>query len=207
MKFLHLQIISFSNLQIHQMDILSIIIIGIGLAMDCFAVSISKGVCLKKFKLKKAFRMALLFGLFQGLMPLIGYFGGRAFAQLISSFDHWIAFSLLGIIGGKMFIEGLKPIDPHCETTKNPFKWKTLITLAFATSIDALATGIVFVPFPEKIWVAVMSIGVISFMFSIIGVYLGVHFRQKIKINVEILGGIILLGIGTKILLEHLLSI
>jgi len=109
------------------MDILSIIIIGIGLAMDCFAVSISKGVCLKKIKFKKAFRMAFLFGLFQGIMPLISYFGGRTFADLISAFDHWIAFVLLGLIGVKMFIEGLNPIDPHCETASNPFKWKPLL--------------------------------------------------------------------------------
>lgn len=186
------------------MDLLSIIIIGIGLAMDCFAVSISKGMCLKKFKFKKAFRMALLFGLFQGIMPLIGYFGGHAFAKLLSSFDHWIAFVLLGIIGGKMFIEGLKPIDPHCDITPNPFKWKTLITLAFATSIDALATGVIFVPFPGKIWIAVINIGIISFIFSIIGVLIGVNFKKKLKFNVEILGGLILIGIGLKILIEHI---
>jgi putative Mn2+ efflux pump MntP len=188
------------------MDILSIIIIGIGLAMDCFAVSISKGVCLKKFKLKKAFRMAMLFGLFQGLMPLIGYFAGFSFAKQISDYDHWIAFILLGGIGLKMFIEGLKPIDPHCEIKTDPFKWKLLFTLALATSIDALATGIVFVPYPTKIAFAVITIGFVSFLFSIIGVYLGVHFRQKIKINAELPGGIILIGIGLKILLEHLLN-
>lgn len=188
------------------MDILSIIIIGIGLAMDCFAVSISKGICLKKFKLKKALRMAMLFGLFQGLMPLIGYFAGFSFARQIADYDHWIAFVLLGGIGAKMFIEGLKPIDPHCEIKSNPFKWKVLFTLAFATSIDALATGIVFVPYPDKIWFAVTSIGMISFIFALSGVYLGVHFRQRIKINVEILGGIILFGIGAKILVEHLLQ-
>ncbi len=187
------------------MDLLSIIIIGIGLAMDCFAVSISKGMCLKKFKFKKAFRMALLFGLFQGIMPLIGYFGGHAFATLLSSFDHWIAFVLLGIIGGKMFIEGLKPIDPHCDITPNPFKWRTLITLAFATSIDALATGVIFVPFPGKIWIAVANIGIISFIFSLIGVQIGVHFKRKLKFNVEIIGGLILIGIGLKILIEHIL--
>jgi putative Mn2+ efflux pump MntP len=188
------------------MDILSIIIIGIGLAMDCFAVSISKGVCLKKFKLKKAFRMAMLFGLFQGLMPLIGYFAGFSFAKQISDYDHWIASILLGGIGLKMFIEGLKPIDPHCEIKSDPFQWKLLFPLALATSIDALATGIVFVPYPEKIIFAVASIGFISFLFSIIGVFLGVNFRQKIKINAELPGGIILLGIGLKILLEHLLN-
>ncbi|MDO9152735.1 MAG: manganese efflux pump MntP family protein [Paludibacter sp.] len=188
------------------MDFLSIIIIGIGLAMDCFAVSISKGMCIKKVKWKKVLRMAFLFGLFQAGMPLIGYFAGMSFAKLISSFDHWLAFILLGGIGVKMFIEGLKPIDPHCETKSNPFKWKTLLTLSFATSIDALATGIVFVPYPDKIWFAVLSIGLISFLFSIIGVYLGVNFRKKIKINVEILGGIILIGIGSKILIEHLVN-
>jgi len=189
------------------MDLLSIIIIGIGLAMDCFAVSISKGVCLKNFKFSKAFRMAMLFGLFQGLMPLIGYFAGFSFAKQISDYDHWIAFTLLGGIGLKMFIEGLKPIDPHCEINTNPFKWRVLIPLALATSIDALATGIVFVPFPNRIAFAVITIGLISFLFSIIGVYLGVHFRHRIKINAELPGGIFLFLIGLKILLEHLLSI
>jgi len=188
------------------MDIFSIIIIGIGLAMDCFAVSISKGVCLKKFKFKNAFRMAMLFGLFQAIMPLIGYFVGYSFAKQISMYDHWIAFVLLGGIGVKMFIEGLKPIDPHCEIKSNPFKWKVLITLALATSIDALATGIVFVPFPNRILFAVISIGLISFFFSLFGIYIGVHFRHRIKINAELPGGIILIAIGLKILLEHLLS-
>jgi len=187
------------------MDLLSIIIIGIGLAMDCFAVSISKGVCLSKFKLNKALRMAMLFGLFQGLMPLIGYFGGRSFANVLGQYDHWIAFGLLAVIGLKMFIEGLKPIDPHCDITPNPFRWKVLITLAVATSIDAMATGVIFVPYPERILFAVLNIGIISFAFSLLGVYLGVYFRDKIKINVELLGGIILIGIGMKILIEHLL--
>ena len=186
------------------MDILSIIIISIGLAMDCFAVSISKGICLKRFKLKKALRMAVLFGGFQALMPVIGYFAGYSFASQITTYDHWIAFILLGIIGVKMFIEGLHPIDPQCDVSHNPFKWKTLIALAFVTSIDAMATGIVFVPYPEKFVNAATIIGITSFMFSVIGVFIGVRFRQKIKINVEILGGIILFGIGTKILIEHL---
>ncbi|MBP1677889.1 MAG: hypothetical protein H6Q20_2448 [Bacteroidetes bacterium] len=186
------------------MDFLSIIIIGIGLSMDCFAVAISKGMCLKRFKFKKAFKMAFLFGLFQGLMPLIGFFGGKAFTELISSLDHWIAFGLLGFIGGKMFIEGLKPIDPKCDTTPHPFRWKVLITLALATSIDALATGIIFVSFPDKIWFAIASIGAISFLFSFIGVYMGASFGLRIKLNVEVIGGIILIGIGLKILIEHL---
>ncbi len=188
------------------MDILSIIIIGIGLAMDCFAVSISKGMCVKKIKWKKVFRMAFLFGLFQAFMPMIGFFGGLAFSKFINTFDHWVAFGLLGIIGAKMFIEGLKPIDPHCELTPNPYKWKILLTLAFATSIDALATGIVFVPFHDVFWIAITCIGIISFLFSVTGQLLGYYFKSKLKLNFEIIGGIILIGIGTRILITHLMN-
>lgn len=189
------------------MDIFLIIIIGIGLAMDCFAVSISKGICVQKFQFGNIFKMAFLFGLFQSLMPLIGYFAGKTFIHEMISYDHWVAFGLLGLIGGKMLIEGLKPIDPNCDITPNPFKWKTLITLAFATSIDALATGIVFVPFPTLIYLAVLIIGGISFMFTLIGFGIGIHFGKRFHFNVEIIGGIILIGIGLKILLEHLFFI
>jgi len=187
------------------MDLLSIIIIGVGLAMDCFAVSISRGMCVQRFSWPKALRMAFLFGLFQGIMPLIGYLAGLSFAHYVESFDHWIAFGLLGLIGGKMFVEGLKPIDPHCELIPNPFQWKTLFPLAIATSIDALATGVIFVTFPGKIYTAIAIIGVISFIFSLIGTYMGTHFGKKLKFNVELLGGIILVGIGIKILIEHLM--
>ena len=103
-----------------------------------------------------------------------------------------------------MLIEGFKPIDPHCDITPKPFRWKVLFTLAIATSIDALATGIVFVPFPSFIWIAVAAIAAISFLFSFIGVYIGTHFGRRIKFNVEIIGGVILIGIGIKILVEHL---
>jgi len=188
------------------MDFLSIIIIGIGLAMDCFAVSISKGMCLKKLKWKKILRMAFLFGFFQALMPLIGFFGGLSFSHLFTVVDHWIAFILLALIGGKMFIEGLKPIDPQCEIDQNPFKWKTLFALALATSIDALATGLIFVSFPEKIWFAIATIGIVSFTFSVVGVFIGYHFKKRLKLNFELIGGLILIGIGTKILIEHLLA-
>ncbi len=185
------------------MDILSIIIIGTGLAMDCFAVSIAKGVCLKKIKVRKVLRMAFLFGLFQGLMPLAGYFAGSVFSRQISAYDHWIAFILLGIIGVKMLIEGLKPIDPECEVTRHVFRWKTLFILAIATSIDALATGVIFVPFPDMIWYAVSIIGFISFMFTFAGVYIGSKFGRRLKINMELFRGIILISIGLKILIEH----
>lgn len=187
--------------------------IAIGLAMDCFAVSISKGVCSKKFYPSYAFRMALLFGIFQGIMPLIGYYVGTAFAEIITRFDHWIAFTLLGLIGGKMIMEGVaeKP-DEECncinseniEVIKKMFNWKTVFSLAIATSIDALATGLIFVPYPTYIWIAISIIALVSLLFSLLGLAIGIHFGNRFKFNVNILGGIILLIIGSKILFEHL---
>jgi manganese efflux pump family protein len=187
------------------MDIVSIIIIGIGLAMDCFAVSISKGICAKKFFFWHTLRMAMLFGLFQAIMPLIGYAAGVSFAHQMQSFDHWLAFILLAAIGGKMIYEGIKPHDPDC-VTPNPFKWASLIPLALATSIDALATGIVFIPYQSIIWKAISIIGGISFIFTFIGMYIGIHFGKRFHLKVEIYGGIILIGIGLKILIEHIIS-
>jgi len=187
------------------MDILSIIIIGIGLAMDCFAVSISKGICAKKFFIWHTLRMGLLFGAFQAIMPLIGYLAGASFAKQMQSFDHWVAFILLALIGGKMLYEGFQHHDADCETP-NPFKWASLLPLAFATSIDALATGIVFVPYPGIIWIAITIIGLISFIFTFIGMYIGIHFGKRFHVKVEAIGGIILIGIGLKILIEHLLN-
>ena len=187
------------------MDILTIFIIGIGLSMDCFAVSISKGICAKKFFFWHTLRMALLFGLFQAIMPLIGYTLGAGFAKQMMSFDHWLAFILLSAIGGKMIFEGFKPHDPDFVTT-NPFKLTSLLPLAFATSIDALATGIVFVPYPEIIWKAIAIIGLVSFIFTFIGMYIGIHFGKRFHVKVEVIGGIILIGIGLKILIEHLIN-
>ncbi len=188
------------------MDILSIIIIGTGLAMDCFAVSISKGICAKKFFFWLTFRMAFLFGLFQAIMPLIGYVAGVSFAQQMKSFDHWLAFGLLTLIGGKMLIEGLRSPNPDCNNKSNPFKWVSLLSLALATSIDALATGIVFIPYHNIIWLAVGIIGSISFAFTFIGMYIGIHFGKRFHFKVEALGGAILIGIGLKILIEHLIG-
>ena len=186
------------------MDILSIIIIGIGLAMDCFAVSVSKGICAKKYFFWLTFRMAILFGLFQAIMPLIGYYAGASYAEQMKSIDHWLAFGLLGVIGGKMIFEGLKTPDTECKNPPNPFKWTSLLSLAFATSIDALATGIVFIPYPHIIWRAIAIIGSISFLFTFLGMYLGIHFGKRFQLKVEVLGGLILIGIGIKILIEHL---
>ena len=188
------------------MDIISIIIIAIGLAMDCFAVSISKGINVKELHFWMTFRMAFLFGLFQALMPLIGYMLGVGFAGYMKTFDHWVAFGLLALIGGKMVFEGLKPSDPDSDETPNPFKWSLLLSLALATSIDALATGIIFIPYSRLIWIAIAIIGIVSFIFTFIGMYIGVHFGRRFHIKVELLGGVILIGIGLKILIEHLTS-
>ncbi len=147
--------------------------------------------------------MAFLFGLFQAVMPLIGYFAGSSFANQMMSFDHWLAFGLLSLIGGKMLYEGFKPHNPDCATP-NPFKIGSLLPLAFATSIDALATGIVFVPYPLLIWKAIAIIGFISFIFTFLGMYIGIHFGKRFHLKVEVIGGLILIGIGLKILVEHL---
>lgn len=191
------------------MDLLSIIIIGIGLAMDCFAVSITKGICTKKHALKLTVRMAFLFGFFQAFMPLVGYMAGLRYAEHMKSFDHWIAFVLLTAIGGKMIIEDFKGHEPDCKKKKrkkNPLKWATLISLALATSIDALASGVIFIPFPGVIWQAVAIIGISSFLFTFAGMYIGMHFGKRFHVKVEAIGGLILIGMGTKILFEHLLN-
>ena len=188
------------------MDFISIVILSIGLAMDCFAVSVSKGICAKQFHFGLTLRMALLFGLFQAVMPLIGFLASISFTRQIETFDHWLAFIFLFLIGTKMIIEGFKSHDPDCTATVNPFRWPTLIALSFATSIDALATGIVFVSCPEMIWKAIAIIGISSLSFTFLGMYIGIHFGRRFHLKVEVIGGFILIGIGLKILLEHLCS-
>lgn len=188
------------------MDIFTIIIIGIGLAMDCFAVSITQGICSDQLKIRPALKMSLLFGIFQGVMPLIGFSIGKAFERQLKGIDHWIAFVILAIIGGKMIYESLvdKKQTETTECNTNRFKLSTLIALAFATSIDALATGLIFVSFPDKLWLAASIIGFISFVLSMIGVKFGHLFGKKLRIDFEVIGGIVLIGIGIKILIEHL---
>lgn len=184
------------------MSILQIILIAVGLAMDCFAVSITKGITAGKSLYTKALLMALLFALFQGGMPLIGFFAGIGFADTINRFDHWIALLLLGFIGGKMIVESLRK-DKDNDNRQSDFSFKTLILLAVATSIDALATGIIFVPTPALIWLAVAIIAAVSFIFSIAGYAIGRQFGTRFKLNVELIGGLILIAIGLKIFIEH----
>ena len=183
------------------MGILEIVLIGIGLAMDAFAVSICKGLSMSKLDWKKAFIIALYFGGFQALMPIIGYFLGINFSDLVTSIDHWIAFILLSIIGGNMIKESF---DDEEEKRNDMVDFKTMIVLAIATSIDALAVGITFAFLKANILISAIFIGIITFLISLFGVKIGNKFGDKFQNKAELLGGIILILIGLKILLEHL---
>lgn len=190
------------------MDLFTIILLGCGLAMDCFAVSVTRGICADQLKVRPALKMALLFGFFQAIMPTIGFGMGQAFAKQIKFVDHWIAFGVLFIIGAKMIYESIKENrkDEEEKTVCNSdlFKFSSLLVLAVATSIDALATGLIFISYPQKLFISVLIIGFISFGASMIGVKFGHQFGKKININVEIVGGVVLIFIGIKILVEHL---
>ncbi len=196
------------------MDILSIILIAIGLAMDCFAVSVSKGLATScvvrpgeqhcaRFS-PKAVLMAVLFGVFQGGMPLIGYFAGTLFADFFSKFSPWIALGLLVFIGGKMIYDVFHGDEDGCCNEKtDKLDMKEVLTLAVATSIDALAVGISFAFLQVEILKAMSVIGVITFVLSAVGVAVGNMFGAKYEKNATLAGGIILILIGLKILLEH----
>lgn len=185
------------------MSILELIFLSIALAMDCFAVSFSAGGLQKELRLRHALIIGSFFGLFQGFMPLIGYFGGQAVVSYIERFDHWIAFGILLILGLKMMFEALRPEKGGKGI--NIMKPTTLLVLSIATSIDALAVGFSFSMLDVRIWIAVLIIGFGSFLFSVGGFYMGKFLSQRIKPSyAEILGGLILIGIGVKILIEHL---
>lgn len=184
------------------MGLVEIILIAVSLAMDAFAVSICKGLSMKKMDWKKAIIIALYFGLFQGGMPLIGYLLGVGFEESIKFIDHWIAFGLLAFIGGNMIKEALSKNEDDEVDDKVDFK--TMIVLAIATSIDALAIGVTFAFLNVNIVLAVSLIAAITFVISCIGVKLGNVFGDKYEKKAELAGGIVLILIGLKILLEHL---
>lgn len=183
------------------MGFFELFLIGLGLAMDAFAVSICKGLSLKKLSIKKAIIVGLYFGIFQGGMPLIGYFLGSTFESLITQIDHWVAFLLLLFIGGNMIKESL---SKECDISDDKVDFKTMLPLAIATSIDALAVGITFAFLKVNIVVAVLIIGVVTFVLSFVGVILGKKVGCKYKNRAEFVGGLILILMGLKILLEHL---
>lgn len=181
------------------MNIIDILVIGVGLSMDAFAVSICKGLAMKKMDVKKALVCSLYFGVFQALMPLIGFLLGSGFKNVVSSIDHWIAFVLLGIIGINMIKEA-----KSCETVNDAMDVKTMLTLAVATSIDALAIGVTFAFLKVSIIPAITIIGVTTFVCCFVGVKLGSIFGEKLKTKAEIVGGTVLILMGAKILIEHL---
>ncbi|MBQ8781259.1 MAG: manganese efflux pump [Oscillospiraceae bacterium] len=187
------------------MGFIELFLIGVGLSMDAFAVSVCKGLNMReKLNYRHAGIIALFFGGFQALMPLIGYFLGVNFESLIKSFDHWIAFVLLGFIGGKMIYEAVTEKDEEEENGSGALNIKELFMLAVATSIDALAVGITFAFLSVNIWSSISVIGITTLILAFIGVILGNKFGTKYKSKAEIAGGVILILIGTKILLEHL---
>lgn len=183
------------------MTLVEILIIAVGVSMDAFAVSICKGLSVSRLRLRNVLSVALWFGGFQALMPLIGYFLGVSFADFVSSVDHWIAFVLLGIIGGNMIREAFgKDDDEHSDSD---FSFRTMLALAIATSIDALAIGVSFAFLKVNIWEAVIMIGLITGAFSAAGIFVGNFFGSRYKSKAEFLGGLILIVMGLKILLEH----
>ena len=184
---------------------IELLLMGVGLAMDAFAVSVCKGLAMRKVNKKQAVIIALFFGGFQALMPFIGWALGIQFESYITSIDHWIAFVLLGFIGGKMIVEAVKPEeDEEIEQMDPPLDLKQLTILAVATSIDALAVGITFAFLDYPIVEAISIIGVVTFIICIAGVYVGNFFGSKYKNKAEFAGGLILVLLGLKILLSHL---
>ena len=185
---------------------IELFLLGVGLSMDAFAVSVCKGLGMRKLNKKQAVIIGLYFGGFQALMPLIGWLLGSQFQKYITSIDHWIAFILLGFIGGKMIIEAVREWNEEetVEVMDAPIDHKNMFVLAVATSIDALAVGITFAFLNVSIMEACLIIGCTTFVLSVIGVVVGNFFGTRYKRKAEIAGGVILILIGLKILLEHL---
>ena len=183
------------------MSLIELFLIAVGLSMDAFAVSICKGLSVRKAEPRHSLIVGAYFGGFQALMPAIGYVLGRQFESLITSVDHWIAFVLLGIIGGNMIREALKGEQ---EELDDSFTFRTMLPLAIATSIDALAMGVTFAFLQVQIVPAVLFIGVTTFVLSAIGLKVGNVFGAKYKSRAELFGGVVLVLMGIKILLEHL---
>ena len=186
------------------MGIVELFLIGVGLSMDAFAVSVCKGLNMKTLNRKHALVIGLFFGGFQGLMPLLGWLLGKQFEGYITAFDHWIAFVLLAFIGGKMVWEALHEDPEETEQGEPKLDLKELFMLAVATSIDALAVGITFAFLQVNVFISCGIIGAVTFVISAAGVKIGNVFGTKYKQKAEIAGGIALILIGTKILLEHL---
>lgn len=183
------------------MELFDLLMTAVALSMDAFAVSISKGLSVKSLRARHALITGAYFGGFQALMPLLGFLLASSFAAAIERFDHWIAFALLALIGANMIREALSHDEDHLT---DAFDVKTMLPLAVATSIDALATGVSFALTGTNIWLAIAVVGVTTFLFSAVGVKIGNVFGTRYKSKAELLGGVLLILMGTKILVEHL---
>lgn len=187
------------------MDLVTLFILALGLSMDAFAVSVSNSMCYTQLRRRDAVLTSFSFGTFQGLMPVAGYFAGRAFAEAVSAFDHWIAFVLLGAIGGKMIADAVRELRaPQACPVRRTFSVRLMLVQAFATSIDALAVGVSLAALEGNILSAACFIACVTFVCCLAGHLLGRRFGAWLDGKAEILGGVILIGIGVKILAEHL---
>lgn len=184
------------------MSIIQIFLIAFALAMDAFAVSVAAGFAIPKVRIRHALTYGLWFGAFQAIMPLAGWLGGRSLARYINEVDHWIAFGLLVLIGGKMIYESFQ--IEEVEKERNPLDTKVLFVLAVATSIDALAVGLSFALLQVTVLLPIVTIGVVTFLLSFAGVYIGAKGGHFFERKIEVLGGLILIAIGIKILWSHL---
>lgn len=190
------------SLNFLRMEILTVILLAIGLSFDSFTVSVCSGLTLPGIRFFQAVKIALFLAVFQSAMPLIGWLIGSSLKSVIEPVDHWVAFVLLALIGGKMIYESLK--EPELREIKNPLNIRVILTLSLATSIDALAVGFSFAAILSHILVLVFIIGTVTFLASMLGILLGKKTGTIISRYAEIAGGLILIGIGAKILIEHL---
>ena len=188
------------------MNIAEVILMAVALAMDALAVSICKGMTIKKLTTEHILKCGLYFGGFQMLMPIIGYFIGRTFAQVISSFDHWVVFAILAALGVHMIIGVFKEEKEENEEKHADFSHKTMVVLAIATSIDAMAIGVSLSIMCAAIWVNAAIIGGITFAITAVGVAVGHKFGNKLGAKAELIGGFILIGVGLRVLIEHLVT-
>ena len=184
------------------MDLIAFIVIALVLSIDSFTVSLASGIVIKRLTLNGVLKIAVLFGFFQAMMPLIGWLSGIGIKSLISDLDHWIAFGLLCLVGFKMVYDSLKGGEEI--KNDNPLKTGLLVTLGVATSIDALAIGMSFAFLDVSIFVLIIIIGIITFIMASIGVFLGNRFGKVLDRRVMVVGGIVLVVLGVKILVEHL---
>ena len=183
------------------MGFLELLLISVGLAMDAFAVSVGKGMTLKRVRLSHALNAGVWFGGFQALMPIIGFFAGCCFAEYVVSVDHWIAFGLLALIGVNMIREATGDDE---EEQNGDFGFRTMLVMAIATSIDALAVGISMAFLDVNVWTSAAVIGIVTLLISAMGVYLGSLWGSRLGPKAGIVGGLILIGIGIKIVVEHM---